>query len=137
MIYGEYNHCPTRLISGSLLDLPHHQRHMSAIILGLRLIGLSQVLQPCIFWSHLESRPDIGAAAYADPIQARQEKYTVRQGFCMILAFLNHGLHGSFAFSFSGIPSGLVKFFASVNCHFRAAENKWSALRCSLWRGEA
>jgi hypothetical protein len=31
MIYGEYNHCPTRLISGSLLDLPHHQRHMSAI----------------------------------------------------------------------------------------------------------
>lgn len=55
----------------------------------------------------------------------------------MILAFLNHGLHASFAFSFSGIPSGLVKFFAFVNCHFCTAENKWSALRCSLWRGEA
>jgi hypothetical protein len=37
----------------------------------------------------------------------------------MILAFLDHGLHGSFAFSISGLPSGLVKFlFPAINCLF-------------------
>lgn len=87
MIYAEPNHCPSTLISGSLLDLPDDQRHTSMIIPVLRLTSLSQVPQQCIFRSHLQSRPDTGSAPDTDPIQARQGQFTVRQGLCMILAF--------------------------------------------------
>lgn len=137
MIYAEPNHRPSTLISGSLLDLPEHQRHTSTIIPVLRLISLSQVPQPCIFRSHLQSRPDTGSAAYTDPIQARQGQFTVRQGFCMILVF---GFMASTSVLLFLSPIFLRDLsnvlFPAINCLFCTAEKKWSALRCFLWKGK-
>lgn len=137
MLYADPNHCPSTLISGSLLDLLDHWRHTSTIVSVLRLISLSQVPQPCIFRSHLQSRPDTGSAAYADPIQARQRQFTVRQGFCMILVF---GFMTSTSVLLFLSPIFLRDLsnvlFLVINCIFRTSENKWSALRCSLWKGK-
>lgn len=96
-----------------------------------------QIPQPCIFRSHLQSRPDTGSAAYTDPIQARQGQFTVIQGFCIILVF---GFMASTSVLLFLSPILLRDLsnvlFPVINCLFRTAENKWSAWRCSLWKGK-
>jgi hypothetical protein len=54
----------------------------------------------------------------------------------MILAFLIMASMPVLLFLSPVFETCQIFAFPPSNCLFRTAENKWSAMRCSLWKGE-